>query len=337
MARPRLLLTGVAGFIGSHFLEHVLANTDWDIVGIASWMHKGTPERVTEILDGRPHWQARVDIVTHDLSAPFTERTRDRIGRVDYIANFAADSHVDRSIDDPASTIKNNTGIAVTMLEFARAAKPKVFVQISTDEVYGAAPDGVDHPEWAPIVPSNPYAASKACQEAVAVAYWRTYGVPLILTNTMNNFGERQDAEKYVAKLIRGIAKGDLITIHGSKDNIGARHYLHARNHADAVLHLLKNVTPAAYSDGEVMLPDRFNVVGESELNNLEIAQKIARVMRKEFRYAFVDFHKARPGHDRRYSLDGSRLRQAGWVPPFDLDISLARTVDWTLKHSHWL
>jgi dTDP-glucose 4,6-dehydratase len=337
MPSTRVLLTGIAGFIGSHFLEHLLTNTDWQIVGVASWQHKGTPERVGEILAGHLDWAKRVDVITHDLSQPFTERTRDRIGKVDYIANFAADSHVDRSIDDPESTIRNNTGIALTLLEYARWAKPKTFVQISTDEVYGPAPEGTDHIEWAPIVPSNPYAASKACQEAIAVSYWRTYGVPLIITNTMNNFGERQDAEKYVAKVIRAIAAGETITIHGTKDNIGARHYLHARNHADAILHLLKTAPPKPYREGETMLPDRFNVVGEAELNNLEIAQKIAGIMGKKFKYQFVDFHKARPGHDRRYSLDGTRLKDMGWEAPFDLDASLKRTVDWTLTHPAWL
>lgn len=333
----RVLVTGVGGFIGSHLLQHLLENTDWDIVGTDSWAHKGTPERVEQVLSKNPEWRNRLTIITHDLSVLFNQRTKERIGKCDYIVNVASDSHVERSIDDPVPFVRNNVNLMLTMLEFAREYPPKTFLQVSTDEVYGVAPDGVNHEEWSPIVPSNPYAASKAAQEAIAISYWRTYDVPLVITNTMNNFGEMQDPEKYVAMLIKQIANGDKVTVHGKEGWIGSRYYLHARNHADAILHILKNLPATKYVEDDAIRPDRYNVVGEVELNNLELAQEVARILDKPLDYELVDFHSTRPGHDRRYALDGAKLRNAGWNAPYDFTESMVRYILWTLKNISWL
>jgi dTDP-glucose 4,6-dehydratase len=336
----KLLLTGASGFIGSHVLEHVLINTDWDVVCIASWKHKGTPERIEEVLKGDKAWKKRVEVVTHDLEAPFTKRTIDRIFKdgIDYIVNCASESHVERSISDPVPFIQNNVQLVLNMLSIARYGMPRLraFVQVSTDEVYGVAPEGVNHKEWSSILPSNPYSASKAAQEAIAISYWRTYGIPLIITNTMNNLGEMQDPEKYVAQLVRKISQGETVNVHGTKDNIGSRYYLHARNHADAILFLLKQTIPSAYSD-KVLMPDRYNVVGDIELDNLEMANLVADIMGKELKYVFTDFHSTRPGHDRRYALDGSKLKGIGWKPPVDFKMSMKRYIDWTLANPSWL
>lgn len=335
----KILLTGIGGFIGAHLLQHILEHTKWHVVGIESWRHKGTPERVDEVLKSNPEWRARVTIITHDLIAPFPERTANRIGRCEYIVNVASESHVDRSIDDPVPFIQNNVNLMLTMLEFARKFPPKAFLQVSTDEVYGAAPEGVNHEEWSAIIPSNPYSASKAAQEAIAISYWRTYGVPVIITNTMNNYGEMQDAEKYIAKLIRGIQKGSTVTIHGneSKAVYGSRYYLHARNHADAILFLLRKTMPSNYFEGINDRPDRYNVVGDTELDNMDMAELIAELIGNPLHYEVVDFHKARAGHDRRYALDGSKLASLGWTPPVPFKESLERYIKWTLKDENAL
>lgn len=333
----RCLVTGIGGFIGSHLLQHVLEKTDWDIVGVASWKHKGTPERVEQVLKKNPAWVERLTMITHDLEAPFTEMTKKRIGKVDYIVNVASESHVDRSITDPVPFIQNNVNLMLTMLEFAREVKPLKFLQVSTDEVYGVAPEGINHKEWSSIVPSNPYSASKAAQEAICVSYWRTYGVPLIITNTMNNFGEMQDTEKFIPLLIKKIANDEDVTVHGSAERVGSRFYLHARNHADAILFLLNNIDPVLYEEGHDLVPDRFNVVGESEVSNLEMAQLVAHIMGKDLKYHFEDVHAQRPGHDRRYALDGSKLKALGWEAPFSLNESLQKTIDWTLYNNAWL
>ena len=198
------------------------------------------------------------------------------------------------------------------------------------------APEGVNHKEWSAIVPSNPYSASKACQEAISIAYWRTYGVPVVITNTMNNFGEMQDSEKYMAKIIKCIASGETVPVHGTPEKIGSRYYLHARNHADALLYIIKNLPPTMYKEGVDLVPDRYNVVGDVELNNLEVLKEIAEVVGKEPKYAFSDFHATRPGHDRRYALDGSKLKNLGWKAPVPFKESLKKYVDWTLNHPLW-
>lgn len=331
----RVALTGAAGFIGSHVLEHFLTETDWDITCVCSWQHKGTPERIGEVLRGHEGWPHRVTVITHDLTAPFTPHTKARMGRFDYIVNVASESHVDRSIEDPVPFVKNNVALVLTMLEFAREFPPEVFVQVSTDEVYGAAPEGHNHKEWEAILPSNPYSASKAAQEAIALSYWRTYGVPLVITNTMNNFGEMQDAEKYIAMCVRKISAGEPVTVHGRDGKFGSRYYLHARNHADAILHILCSLPPKKF--GEADRPDRYNVVGDAEKDNLEVAQDVAAALGKPLAHTVVDFHSTRPGHDPRYALDGAKLKGLGWVPPLDYATSLKRYIDWTLKHDEWL
>jgi dTDP-glucose 4,6-dehydratase len=326
-----IFLTGAGGFVGSHVLSHLLKHTNHDIVCVCSWRHRGAPYRILDDENYQAH-KERVKIVTHDLVSTFTEDVKRQIGKPDIILNIASDSHVDRSITDPVTFIQNNTNLVLTMLEFAREVKPELFLQFSTDEVYGQAPIGVDHAEWSPIVPSNPYSASKAAQEAIAISYWRTYGVPVIITNTMNVFGERQDAEKFVQLCIDRAVSGEKIYIHAYPDGktAGSRFYIHARNVADAVLHIMDNVKPVMYPDSE--LPERFNVVGEKEVDNLTMAQMIAEMVGKPLNYELVDFHSSRPGHDCRYALDGKKLAEAGWTPKVSFEDSLKRTVDFTLN-----
>lgn len=331
----RVLLTGAGGFFGSHLLRHLMVNTDWEFVCPCSWTHKGTPERLENAIAGLD--KNRVTVITHDLTAPFTDITKKRIGKIDIILNIASNSHVDRSITNPGEFIINNTALAYNLLEYAREVKPEVFLQFSTDEVYGVAPQGVNHKEWATILPSNPYSASKACQEAIAISYWRTYAVPVIITNTMNLFGETQDSEKYTARLVKKIYNGEVVTVHGAEGNIGSRFYLHARNAADAVFFILKNLPPKEYKEDVTLMPDRYNIVGDKEMNNLDLANMVADILGKELKYELTDFHSNRPGHDRRYALDGSKLKDLGWKAPLDFEPSLKQSIKWTLKNKQWL
>lgn len=329
----RLLLTGVSGFAGSHALEHVLSNTDWEIVGLATFRHKGDSLRLDlDVWDPK-----RVTIEYCDLRSDISPRLIEKIGPIDYVWNLASESHVDRSIEDPRPFIENNVSSVITMLEYAREVKPSVFIQVSTDEVYGPAPHDENFAEWSTIIPSNPYSGSKAAQEAIAISYWRTYGVPLVITNTMNMIGERQDPEKFVPMCISRIFHGQAVTVHGKPGEIGSRFYLHARNHADALLYLTKNMVPSAFDRGVVDRPDRWNVRGEREIDNLELAEIIAEIMGKELRYQLEDFHQQRPGHDPRYALDDALLRSQGWAPPIPLFESLEKTIDWTMRHPEWL
>jgi dTDP-glucose 4,6-dehydratase len=331
----RVLLTGGSGFIGSHMLEHLLTNTDWEVVIIAGWTHRGIPERILDSV----HYQnnkPRVTVITHDLVAPLGRMTIERIGRIDYIIHAAAESHVDRSITHPVPFFKNNVDITLNLLEYARVVQPEAFIQISTDETYGASTPGHPHREWDPVLPSNPYSGSKAAQEAAAICYWRTYGVPVVITNTVNNFGERQDPEKFIPMIIKRVLSGETVTIHGREGDIGSRFYIHARNHADAVLYILKNLPPVKFQDG-VDRPDRYNITGDVEVNNLDMASMIATILDKPLKYELQDFHLQRPGHDRRYDLSGEKLKGLGWVAPVPFEESLKSYVQWTVANPEWL
>lgn len=336
----RLLLTGIGGGIGVHFMAHIMKNTDWDIVGIDSFRHKGWMDRVQVMFTENPDWQLRCKIVTHDLSAPFSPLTKKKIGHVDYIISMASLSDVEASIQDPVPFIQNNVNLTVYLLEYAREVRPEVFVQISTDEVYGAVSSKHDdlRKEWDATIPSNPYAASKACQEAIAISYWRTYGVPLVITNTMNNWGEMQSAAKYPVIVQKKLLAGETLQIHGSKDgHIGSRSYIHSRDFADAVLFILRNCPPYMHQEEMADRPDRYNIAGDVQLDNLELAQKIAELMGKELKYEIVHFHATRPGHDPHYGLDMEKLHGLGWKAPHGWERSLKNVIEWQTANSEWI
>lgn len=342
----RVLLTGAGGFIGSHVTEHILTNTDWDLVGTDSFRHKGRCDRIARILAEAPegnNWRDRFTVVTHDLAAPFTAGETERIGKPDVVIAMASQSHVDRSLSDPVAFVRNNTDVILNTLELCRKVKPRVVIVISTDEVYGPVELGHAHKEWAPIIPSNPYSASKAAQEAIAVSYWRAYGVPVVIVNCMNLFGEMQDPEKYIPMVIGRVQRGDTVTIHGRTGDIGTRHYLHARNLADALLFLIQRGRPDAFPTPHNMglntslVPERYNIAGPNPVSNLELADMIAGFVGKPLNFELVDFHSARPGHDPHYGLDPGKLTGLGWAPPVDFETSLEKTVRWTLKHPEWL
>src|ERR1700743_3346397 len=355
---PKVLITGAGGFVGHHFLEHVLTTTDWDVVATDSFRHKGKTDRISEVLDNGPYhrtsvsWRTRTKVITHDLTAPFSSQAIDAMGEIDYIVAFASESHVDRSIADPVPFVKNNVDVALNTLELTRQVNPKAFVLVSTDEVYGPvdANDYEGHPEWDTIMPSNPYSASKAAQEAFAFSYWRTYGVPLIIVNCMNMIGERQDPEKFVPLVLAKVLRGERVQIHGTRNHIGTRHYLHSRNLADGILFLLNNKIPATFpAHWEKQLldtsqagissdrPDRYNISCPDRIDNLEMAKLIAGYAGRELRYELRAFHSTRPGHDPHYGLSAAKMTALGWTPPISLETSLKRTIEWTMANKRWL
>jgi dTDP-glucose 4,6-dehydratase len=330
------LVTGAGGFLGHHILSHLLTETSWDITATDSFRHKGTTDRIGQVLANRPEWRPRVEVVTHDLVAPFSPVTAERLRDTRFVIAAASQSHVDRSIKDPVPFVENNVAVMLNTLELCRQVRPEAVIVVSTDEVYGpVTAAGEGWPEWSPVIPSNPYAASKAAQEAIAIAYWRTYGLPVIIVNCMNLFGERQDPEKFLPLLTARLAAGKTVPVHGRPGDIGSRHYLHARNLADALLFLLRLRKPAAWPDAG--MPDRYNVASPEPVSNLALAGAVADILGRMLRYELVDFHSARPGHDAHYGLDSSKLSLAGWKPPVDFRESLERTVLWSMANPEWL
>ena len=296
----KIIITGGCGFIGHHFVEHVFKNTDWEIVIFdkLSYASNGFERlRDTDTLNNK-----RVKVFTNDLTNPLPEGIIKEIGlNVDYIVHMAAETHVDNSIKDPKLFIDNNIYSTLNMLEYAKKlANLKMFFYFSTDEVFGPALGDTLFKEWDRHKPTNPYSASKSAAEQICIAYENTYKLPLMIVNVMNAFGERQHVEKFIPLCIKKLLNNEKIYIHSypDKKTSGTRFYIHARNIAEAVLFLIKNGT----------LGEKYNISGEREVSNLEMAQMIAKFMNKELDYELIDFHSGRPGHDLRYGLDGNKL-----------------------------
>lgn len=328
----RVLLTGGGGAIGAHVIAHFLDQTDWEIVVLDSFRHKGYKSRIKEVAGD----SKRVQVFQHDLVCPISPELQDQIGRIDYILHLAALSDVFFSVENPVYVAKNNIDSMLVMLEYARAVKPEVFLYFSTDEVYGPVLKGDAHEEWSTHRPSNAYAASKAASEDLAYAWWRGYGVPLVITNTMNNFGEMQAPSKFPAMIQKKLEAGEKITIHGSEKEIGTRFYIHSRNTANALLHILRERPATSHTQGEIDEPDRYHIVGDRAVSNLELAQMISGLMGITTEYELVDFHRDNPAHDIHYGLQDNKLRPA-WQPLASIEEDMYRTIEWQKAHKEWM
>jgi len=323
-----ILITGGCGFIGHHFVEHILRVTDWNICIIDKLTYASFGlERLKDI---KAVNNERVKIFTNDLTNPITIGLKKEIGPVNYIVHMAADTHVDNSIADPVPFVKNNIDSTLNLLEYARSLTDlEIFFYFSTDEVYGPALGDKLFKENERHNPTNPYSASKSGAEQLCVSYHNTYNIPIMRINVMNAFGERQHVEKFIPKVIKKVLNGEKVEIHSypDKQKAGTRFYIHARNIAAGVLFLINN--------GKI--GESYNLTGEKEVSNLELAQFIADTLEKPLNFEMVDFHSERPGHDLRYGLDGSKMAEMGWKLPIRFDESLRRTVLWTLERDKWL
>jgi dTDP-glucose 4,6-dehydratase len=195
----KVLLTGASGFVGSHLVRHLLMNTDWELVAPVSFRHKGLAARIESSVCDVPGGSERVRLLHWDLTTPADHLVMRELEGCEVILNVASESHVDRSIEWPNQFISNNVSLVLNVLEVARHLQPRLVLQMSTDEVYGPAYGSHLHREWETIAPSNPYSASKAAQEAICFSYWRTYDLPIVITNTMNIIGEMQERVSFHA------------------------------------------------------------------------------------------------------------------------------------------
>lgn len=321
-----ILVTGGLGFIGSHFVEHIYRNTDMNIYIIdkLSYASKGFDRLRSMGL----YNNSRITVFTCDLIQPLTVGVMKELGDIHYIIHMASETHVDNSIQNPIHCISNNIECTLNILEYARKLSSlKLFIYFSTDEVYGSAPVNKSFIETDRRNPSNPYSASKSAAEQIVVSYYNTFQVPFIIMNVMNVFGERQHVEKFIPKVIQHLLHNKEIGIHVDQDkHAGSRHYIHARNISDAVLFLLHQGT----------IGETYNISGH-EIDNLQLAQTIADILGKPLNYKLVQYDKNRPGHDIRYALDDSKLKELGWKQPLPFAFTLSKTIAWTLKHPEWL
>lgn len=336
----RALITGGAGFIAHHLIGQILQETNWEVITLDRLDYSGNLNRLHDLMISFDlEVRKRVKIVHHDLKADLNPLIRSEIGQVDYILHLAAGSHVDRSILYPMEFVLDNVVATCNILEFARTQNNlERFVYFGTDEVFGPAPNGIKYKENDRYNSTNPYSATKAGGEELAVAYENTYGLPVYITHTMNVFGERQHPEKYIPMCIRRIRDGETVTIHSDSTRTipGSRHYIHAEDVSSAILFLLNYEGKFEPTWGNAKCP-KFNIVGAEELNNLELAQIIAESQEKELKYELVDFHSSRPGHDLRYALDGGKMKELGWVPIKSVRERIAEVTQWTLTNERWI
>jgi len=324
----KILITGICGFIGHHVAEHFLINTDYEIVGLDKLTYASNGYnrlRDSGCLDNK-----RLKLFSADFTHPIPNGLVKEIGDVDYILHLGAETHVDRSIEDPQPFVISNVVGTMHLLNFSREIPAlKKFFYFSTDEVFGPAPAGVAFQETDRYNSTNPYSASKAGGEQLAFAYANTYNLPVVVTRTMNCFGERQHPEKFIPGVIKKVIKGEVVFIHSdpTKTKAGSRFYIHCRNVAAALLFLLDSAEHR----------QSYHIVGEKEVDNLKMAEFIARVIGKSLNYEMVDFHSSRPGHDLRYSLSGEKMKKMGWAIPKNFESSLEKTIKWYLDNPKWL
>ena len=330
-----ILVTGGAGFIGSNFVLQWLAAQDEPVVNLDKLTYAGNLRNLDRLRGDARHIFVRGDIDDAHLAAQLLREHQPRA-----VLNFAAESHVDRSILGPAEFVRTNIHGTFNLLEAARAywsglsgnAKRQFrFLQVSTDEVYGSlAADDAPFHETTAYAPNSPYAASKAAADHMVRAYHHTYGLPTLTTNCSNNYGPFQFPEKLIPLVILNALAGKAIPVYG--DGLNVRDWLYVDDHCSGIRKVLEAGRP-----GEV-----YNIGGNSEKNNLEVVQTLCAVL-DELRPApkpcasLISYVKDRPGHDRRYAIDASKIRrELGWQPAEDFAGGIRRTVSWYLANTEW-
>ncbi|HUK82078.1 MAG TPA: dTDP-glucose 4,6-dehydratase [Verrucomicrobiae bacterium] len=312
----RVLVTGGAGFIGSHFVKVALrAHPDWHIVNLDKLSYAGNLGNLTDLPAPQRHEFVHGDIADHELVGKLWQ------DGFDIVVNFAAETHVDRSILWADDFIKTDVLGTFTLLEAARQLGVKRFIQISTDEVYGSIERG-SFTEDSPLNPRNPYSASKAGADRLAFAYFATHNLPVIITRCSNNFGPNQNPEKFIPLFITNALEDKPLPLYG--DGRYVRDWIYTADHCAAVDFLIARGLPG----------DTYNIAGGNEVENIEIAQRICRRLDKP--ESLIQLVKDRPGHDRRYSLDASKLARLGWEPQHDFTSALNDTIDWYVANQSW-
>ncbi|MYL66715.1 dTDP-glucose 4,6-dehydratase [Halorubrum distributum] len=307
----RLLVTGGAGFIGSNFVHHVLStHTDDEVVTLDALTYAGSKTNLTGVLDNPRHKFIEGDIRDREL-------VTNLVDDVDAVINFAAESHVDRSIEGAKPFVSTNVQGTQTLLDAANEAGIDRFLQISTDEVYGQVLDGT-FSEDDPLNPRNPYAATKAGADLLANSFHTTHDIPVVITRTSNNFGPRQHAEKLIPKFIQNAAAGESLPVYGDGSNV--REWIYVEDNCRALDLVLREG-----NIGEV-----YNIGSHSEKTNLEVTEAILDAVGASD--DLIKFVEDRAGHDQRYALDTDKIEALGWEPQYSFEDALERTVDYYLN-----
>ncbi|MDO9045722.1 MAG: dTDP-glucose 4,6-dehydratase [Methanobacteriaceae archaeon] len=314
----KILITGGAGFIGSNFVRYMLNKyPDYEIVNLDSLTYCGNLENLHGIEDNPNYKFIKGDIT--DKSLVF-----DIVSKMDYVINFAAESHVDRSIEDPEIFIKSNIIGTQVLLDAAKEYGVKKYLQVSTDEVYGSLGESGYFREDTPLSANSPYSASKAGADLMVRAYNKTFGLPINITRCSNNYGPYQFPEKLIPLMISNALENEPLPVYGNGLNV--RDWLHVYDHCtaiDLVLH-----------DGKV--GEVYNIGGNNEKKNIEIIKLILENLNKP--ESLIKYVKDRPGHDRRYAIDSGKIQsELGWTPKYTFETGIAETIQWYLDNLPWI
>ena len=311
----KLLVTGGCGFIGSNFIHYMLEKyPNCQIVNLDKLTYAGNQANLKD-LENNPNYS----FVKGDICDPVI--VNEVMKTADQVIHFAAESHVDRSIDDGSVFVRTNVLGTNTLLQSALANEIKKFVHVSTDEVYGSIKEG-SFTETDNLNPSSPYSSSKAGSDLLAMSYYTTYGLPVCITRCTNNFGPYQYPEKLIPFFISRLMEGKKIPVYGTGLNI--RDWIYVEDHCSAVDFVLHKG-----SSGEI-----YNIDGGNELTNLEITHRLLEMLSKD--ESSIEYVEDRKGHDFRYSLDGSKLKKMGWKPKYDFETALEQTVRWYIENKWW-
>ncbi len=312
----KILVTGGAGFVGSNFINYMLKKYDYKIINLDKLTYAGNLENLVKASKNNDYTFVKGDICDKEL-------VLDLLSNCDAIINFAAESHVDRSIESPDIFIQTNVNGTVNLLNCARAKKIERFIQISTDEVYGSIKEGY-FTETTPISPNSPYSSSKASADLFVQAYFKTYGLPALITRCSNNYGPYQYPEKLIPFFITRLLDNKKVPVYGDGQNV--RDWLYVEDHCrgiDLVLH--------KGCDGEI-----YNIGGHNEKTNIEITKIILEKMGKDENC--IEYVEDRLGHDRRYAISNDKIRnKLGFEVKYSFENGISDTIDWYLKNIEWI
>ncbi|OPX83687.1 MAG: dTDP-glucose 4,6-dehydratase [Pelotomaculum sp. PtaB.Bin104] len=315
----KLLVTGGAGFIGSNFVRLILAESDWEVVNLDKLTYAGNLENLADIKDNPRYSFIRGDIADAKLVDEIFKQNE-----LDAVINFAAESHVDRSIQDASPFISTNIAGAQVLLDAAKKHGLQKFLQVSTDEVYGSL--NMDDPEFTEktsLAPNSPYSASKASADLLCRAYFKTFGLPVVVTRCSNNYGPYQFPEKLIPLVITNALEGKPIPVYG--DGLNVRDWLFVTDHCSALKLIIEKGRA-----GEV-----YNIGGGKEVSNITMVKTILKIMGKP--ESLITYVSDRPGHDRRYAIDPQKIEQElGWQTAFNFETALSETVKWYRQNGKW-
>lgn len=314
-----ILVTGGAGFIGSNFIHFVLKKRpQYKLINVDKLTYAGNLENLEKIRDHQNYVFEKADICAREA----IDRIVDQY-RIDAIINFAAESHVDRSIMGAAEFVRTNVSGTQVLLDAAKRLKMKRFLQVSTDEVYGSLGDSGLFTEATPLHPNSPYSASKAGADMLALAYQHTFSLPVVITRCSNNYGPYQFPEKLIPLMIANAMNDKQLPVYGDGKNV--RDWLHVADHCTAI--------DLVFHEGKV--GEVYNIGGNNEWKNIDIVKLVLKILKKP--ESLISFVQDRLGHDRRYAIDSTKIRrELNWRPAYSFEVGIGETVQWYIENRTW-